>query len=109
MCGVIGIVSHGPVNQLIYDGLLCLQHRGQDAAGIMTADGAVFHMHKAKRNKVVQILIFAIIIAHQPCVGWLISVKGERNHSIGNAVGKVAVSFILKTNARHRFSINTFF
>ncbi len=48
MCGVIGIVSHGPVNQLIYDGLLCLQHRGQDAAGIMTADGAVFHMHKAK-------------------------------------------------------------
>ena len=48
MCGVIGIVSHGPVNQLIYDGLMCLQHRGQDAAGIMTADGAVFHMHKAK-------------------------------------------------------------
>jgi amidophosphoribosyltransferase len=48
MCGVIGIVSHGPVNQLLYDGLMCLQHRGQDAAGIMTADGAVFHMHKAK-------------------------------------------------------------
>jgi amidophosphoribosyltransferase len=47
MCGVIGIVSHGPVNQLIYDGLMTLQHRGQDAAGIMTADGAVFHMHKA--------------------------------------------------------------
>ena len=48
MCGVIGIVSHGPVNQLIYDGLLCLQHRGQDAAGITTADGAVFHMRKDK-------------------------------------------------------------
>ena len=48
MCGVIGIVSHGPVNQLIYDGLMCLQHRGQDAAGIMTADGAVFHMHKGQ-------------------------------------------------------------
>jgi amidophosphoribosyltransferase len=48
MCGVIGIVSHGAVNQLIYDGLMTLQHRGQDAAGIMTADGAVFHMHKAK-------------------------------------------------------------
>jgi amidophosphoribosyltransferase len=48
MCGVIGIVSHGSVNQLIYDGLMTLQHRGQDAAGIMTADGAVFHMHKAK-------------------------------------------------------------
>ena len=48
MCGVIGIVSHGPVNQLIYDGLMTLQHRGQDAAGIMTADGAVFHQHKAR-------------------------------------------------------------
>ena len=29
MCGVIGIVSHGPVNQLIYDGLMTLQHRGR--------------------------------------------------------------------------------
>jgi amidophosphoribosyltransferase len=48
MCGVIGIVSHGPVNQLIYDGLMTLQHRGQDAAGIMTADGAVFHLHKGR-------------------------------------------------------------
>ncbi len=48
MCGIIGIVSHGPVNQMIYDGLLTLQHRGQDAAGIMTADGAMFHMHKAQ-------------------------------------------------------------
>ena len=47
MCGVIGIVSHGPVNQLIYDGLMCLQHRGQDAAGITTADGAVFQDRKS--------------------------------------------------------------
>jgi amidophosphoribosyltransferase len=47
MCGIIGIVSHSPVNQLLYDGLLVLQHRGQDAAGIVTAEGNVFHMHKA--------------------------------------------------------------
>jgi amidophosphoribosyltransferase len=47
MCGIIGIVSHTPVNQLLYDGLLVLQHRGQDAAGIVTAEGNVFHMHKA--------------------------------------------------------------
>ncbi|MFA5171614.1 MAG: amidophosphoribosyltransferase [Sulfuriferula sp.] len=47
MCGIIGIVSHSPVNQMLYDGLLVLQHRGQDAAGIVTAEGNVFHMHKA--------------------------------------------------------------
>lgn len=47
MCGIIGIVSHSPVNQPLYDGLLVLQHRGQDAAGIVTAQGNVFHMHKA--------------------------------------------------------------
>ena len=46
MCGIVGIVSKGPVNQLLYDGLSVLQHRGQDAAGIVTADGRTFHMHK---------------------------------------------------------------
>src|SRR5512136_3252624 len=46
MCGIIGVVAHTPVNQLLYDGLLVLQHRGQDAAGIVTSDGATFHMHK---------------------------------------------------------------
>lgn len=47
MCGIVGVVSHSPVNQLIYDSLLLLQHRGQDAAGIATANGSTFHMHKA--------------------------------------------------------------
>ena len=46
MCGIIGIVANEPVNQLLYDGLLVLQHRGQDAAGIVTSDGSRFHMHK---------------------------------------------------------------
>jgi amidophosphoribosyltransferase len=46
MCGVIGIVGHAPVNQLLYDGLLLLQHRGQDAAGIATAEGKRIHMHR---------------------------------------------------------------
>ncbi len=36
MCGIVGIVSHRPVNQGLYDALMVLQHRGQDAAGIMT-------------------------------------------------------------------------
>ncbi len=46
MCGVIGVVAKSPVNQLLYDGLLLLQHRGQDAAGIVTAERDRFHMHK---------------------------------------------------------------
>jgi amidophosphoribosyltransferase len=46
MCGVIGVVANSAVNQLLYDGLMVLQHRGQDAAGIVTAEGARFHMHK---------------------------------------------------------------
>jgi len=37
MCGIVGIVGFSPVNQQIYDALTVLQHRGQDAAGIMTA------------------------------------------------------------------------
>jgi amidophosphoribosyltransferase len=36
MCGIVGIVGQSPVNQRIYDALTVLQHRGQDAAGIMT-------------------------------------------------------------------------
>ena len=46
MCGIVGVVAKGPVNQLLYDALLVLQHRGQDAAGIVTCEGASFHMHK---------------------------------------------------------------
>jgi amidophosphoribosyltransferase len=48
MCGIVGVVSQTPVNQLIYDALLLLQHRGQDAAGIVTEQSRKFYMHKAK-------------------------------------------------------------
>jgi len=46
VCGILGVVASGPVNQVLYDGLLVLQHRGQDAAGIVTAEQGTFHMHK---------------------------------------------------------------
>jgi amidophosphoribosyltransferase len=46
MCGILGVVATTPVNQILYDGLQVLQHRGQDAAGIATAHQGRFHMHK---------------------------------------------------------------
>lgn len=46
MCGILGVVANIPVNQLLYDGLQVLQHRGQDAAGIATLEGRTFHLHK---------------------------------------------------------------
>ena len=46
MCGILGVVATTAVNQLLYDGLMVLQHRGQDAAGIATAEDDAFHMHK---------------------------------------------------------------
>jgi len=48
MCGIVGAISRAPVNQLIYDALLLLQHRGQDAAGIVTMLGTKCYMHKAR-------------------------------------------------------------
>ncbi|MEY2993335.1 MAG: hypothetical protein RL357_270 [Pseudomonadota bacterium] len=48
MCGIVGVLHQAPVNQLIYDALLLLQHRGQDAAGIATQEDRKFFMHKAK-------------------------------------------------------------
>ena len=48
MCGIVGVISKAPANQLIYDALLLLQHRGQDAAGIVTMQGTKCFMHKAR-------------------------------------------------------------
>ena len=46
VCGIVGIVSQQPVAQSIYDALIVLQHRGQDAAGIMTdANGTLYTKH----------------------------------------------------------------
>ena len=71
MCGILGAVAKSQVNQLLYDGLLVLQHRGQDAAGIVTAEGAKFHIHKGSgmvrdvfRTRNMRALLGACGIAH---------------------------------------------
>lgn len=46
MCGIIGIVAKKPVNQAIYDGLTVLQHRGQDAAGMVTCNESKLYLRK---------------------------------------------------------------
>lgn len=46
MCGIVGIVGKSSVNQALYDALTVLQHRGQDAAGIVTVDDGVIHLRK---------------------------------------------------------------
>jgi len=48
MCGIVGVISKAPANQLVYDALLLLQHRGQDAAGIVTMQGTKCFMHKER-------------------------------------------------------------
>ncbi|MFZ9035389.1 MAG: amidophosphoribosyltransferase [Francisellaceae bacterium] len=48
MCGVVGVISSLEVRQKLFDALTMLQHRGQDAAGILTCDGSHISMRKAK-------------------------------------------------------------
>ena len=48
MCGIVGIVGQGGVNQALYDAMTNLQHRGQDAAGMMTEQGGRLFLRKSK-------------------------------------------------------------
>ncbi|MEA3413194.1 MAG: amidophosphoribosyltransferase [Pseudomonadota bacterium] len=54
MCGIIGIVGRKPVNQALYDGLTILQHRGQDAAGIVTYDQSQMRLNLRKAKGLVR-------------------------------------------------------
>lgn len=47
MCGLVGVVGRSDVNQLLYDALIVQQHRGQDAAGIMTSDDSRLYLRKS--------------------------------------------------------------
>ncbi len=46
MCGVVGIAGKAPVNQMLFDALTMLQHRGQDAAGIVTCHDGRLYLRK---------------------------------------------------------------
>jgi amidophosphoribosyltransferase len=48
MCGIVGIFGQRNVNQDLYNALTVLQHRGQDAAGIMTYQGGKFNQRKGE-------------------------------------------------------------
>jgi amidophosphoribosyltransferase len=48
MCGIVGIYSHDQIAQQLFDGMTMLQHRGQDAAGIVTCDGYRMAMRKGQ-------------------------------------------------------------
>src|SRR3569832_2443347 len=87
MCGVIGVVSKSAANQLQYDGLMVLQHRGQDAAGIVTAEESRFHMHKGQgltrdviRTRDMRNLLGDMGVAHvrYPAAGGAAAAAGAR-------------------------------
>ncbi len=46
MCGIVGAILHGPVNQTLFDALTLIQHRGQDAAGIVTCEHGRLYLQK---------------------------------------------------------------
>ncbi len=46
MCGIVGIVGKSNVNQALYDALTVLQHRGQDAAGMVTTQNGRLFLRK---------------------------------------------------------------
>ena len=64
MCGIIGIVGRqgSNVNQALYDGLTVLQHRGQDAAGIMTENNEKFNLRKG--NGLVSDVFYKLSLIH---------------------------------------------
>lgn len=98
MCGILGAVAKTPVNQLLYDGLQVLQHRGQDAAGIVTLEDRTFHLYKGKgmvrdvfRTRNMRSLVGNIGIAHvrYPTAGYASSAAEAQPFYVNSPFGIV--------------------
>ncbi len=87
MCGVIGIFSNGHVFRDLYQGLLAIQHRGQDAAGIITYDG---RFHTKKGNGLVRDIFTA---EHTQRLTGNIGLGHTRYPTIGGGRGEDAQPF----------------
>jgi len=119
MCGVIGVVSNSAANQLLYDGLMVLQHRGQDAAGIVTAEESRFHMHKGQglardvfRTRDMRNLLGDMGVAHvrYPTAGSASSSAESQPFYVNSPYGIVlgtTATLPTPTNSRNRCSVPT--
>jgi len=91
MCGVIGIWENGPVIRDLYQGLLAMQHRGQDSAGVITFDG---RFHTKKGNGLVHDIFTPEAVAH---LRGPIGVGHTRYPTIGGGGGEDAQPFQLNS------------
>ncbi|MGZ7064949.1 MAG: amidophosphoribosyltransferase, partial [Candidatus Aminicenantales bacterium] len=84
MCGVIGIWANDSVIRDLYQGLLAMQHRGQDASGIITYDG---RFHTEKGNGLVRDIFTVEAIQH---LRGAIGVGHTRYPTVGGGGGEDA-------------------
>jgi amidophosphoribosyltransferase len=91
MCGVIGIWANDSVVRDLYQGLLAMQHRGQDASGIITYDG---RFHTEKGNGLVRDIFTAEAIQH---LRGPVGVGHTRYPTVGGGGGEDAQPFQLNS------------
>jgi len=91
MCGVIGIYSNNEVFAELYQGMLAIQHRGQDSAGIITYDG---RFHTKKGNGLVRDIFTP---DHAKRLTGSIGIGHTRYPTIGGGRGEDAQPFLVSS------------
>ena len=89
MCGVIGLYGNNDVFPELYQGMLAIQHRGQDSAGIITYDG---RFHTKKGNGLVRDIFTA---EHAKRLTGTIGIGHTRYPTIGGGSGEDAQPFLV--------------